>query len=814
MTASIHAKGIVPRTGLRRYQFTIANADLLDHVQITPQALAEADEWYMVVSMARELGKFIRIRPTEPHRSGPEARRHVGQFLQVPPGVLQAKEFVVVALRGASPLDMEIEVDTDHPTLIAAAQRFASARRQTAAPGVPVPLDIDAFVIEPDGKSVLSSRVDARLMLSPMQEMRLFPGYAALDFGNTSTTLACSETNQPDFDVIQADVLDALADHPAPVLTALRITGIKPGPSPSDFTEYESRIGHRAMDGREDEWLVLGAKRLLSDRRQADMDSESNVVILNNTTHDVPPEDPAEVFIGRMLQGFFYHRQSIPEPIVVTCPTTFSDAEVNRLRRTVARAFHRVSGKNAASFRPELIDSRVPVVIDEASAAAFYFVYRDFISGPGRMPAFRYLYPEGMHMLLYDCGGGTTDLSLVRLEAADDEHLKISVLGRAGHRTFGGDFITEQVFRLLKMKLATLRGEIPPPPAPAKLNEFLTTHRVTIDRAIPTTYDVRQIQNQSAIARRNTTLALWQVAERLKVRLSAAGVQAVSPEFSEQDLLNQVWRAVNPSEPTFPEESMVELKLQRREVDALIDPEIQRTIEYANDLIETCLDRQSGEATGGSGRRPPVGREVPEVHWVYLVGNASRYPRIREMLLEDGHGLRVRYLKDRLARVSPEDFKNSVAKGAIVAMKLRTMAMGMTVSWDQQLVQRLPFDVVHVTLGRAGDRVLYPAGDLYQDLLPKTIDIKADPVTGRPVVREVVLHRRWPGERRAEPYVIFRFPEPVEGPYLVAYDVDEESDSAHRFICYPKREGGSEDKVVGDPFEAPPYLAPPQSGKI
>jgi hypothetical protein len=808
MAASIHAKGIVPRTGLRRYHFTIANADLLDHVQITPQVLASADEWYLVVSLGRELGKFIHIRPTEPHRDGAEARRHVGQFLQVPPSVLQAKEFVVVALRGESPLDMEIEVDTDHPTLVAAAERHAAAKKQAAAAGVPVPLDIDAFVIDPDTKGVLSSRVDARLMLSPMQAMRVFQGYAALDFGNTSTTLACSETNQPDFDVIQADVLDALADHPSPVLTALRISGIKPGASPADFAAYDSRIGHQAMEGREDEWLVLGAKRLLSDRRQADAESESNVVILNNTTYDVPPEDPAEVFIGRMLQGFFYHRQAIPEPIVVTCPTTFSDAEVNRLRRTVARAFHRVSGKNAASFHPELIDARVPVVIDEASAAAFYFVYRDFISGPGRMPAFRYLYPEGMHMLLYDCGGGTTDLSLVRLEAADDEHLKISVLGRAGHRTFGGDFITEQVFRLLKMKLAALRGEIPPPPVPAKLREFLDANRLIIDRAIPTNYDIRQIQNQAAIARRKTTLALWQAAEAIKLKLSVVGVQAVTPDHPEQNFLNQVWGAVNPKEPSASIESMAELKIQRREVDALIDPEILRTIEYANDLCETCLAEPPAE-----GRRNAA-REVPEVHWVYLVGNASRYPRIREMLLEEGQGLRVRYLKDRLARVSPEDFKNSVAKGAIVAMKLRTMAMGMTVSWDQQLVRRVPFDVVHVTLGKAGDRVLYPAGELYQDLLPKTIEIKADPVTGRPVVREVVLHRRWPGERRAEPYVIFRFPGPIEGSHLVAYDTDEESDTAHRFICYPKREGGREDKVAGDPFEAPPYLAPPQSGKI
>ena len=130
-------------------------------------------------------------------------------------------------------------------------------------------------------------------------------------------------------------------------------------------------------------------------------------------------------------------------------------------------------------------------------------------------------------------------------------------------------------------------------------------------------------------------------------------------------------------------------------------------------------------------------------------------------------GLRVRYLKDRLARISPEDFKNSVAKGAIVAMKLRNMAMGMTVSWDQQLMHRLPFDIVHVTLGKVGDRVLYHEGELYADLLPRTIEIKPDPrrprdrygrtlawviLDGRDLGDSLVaarLARFWDGRRRS-----------------------------------------------------------------
>ena len=815
MPPSIHANGVVPRTGLRRYHFTIANHDLLDNVQITPAFLKAASDWYMVVSLPRESGRFIRLKPLLAYKSGSEARKYVGEFLRVPPNVLQTKEFVVVAMKGEANFDLEVEINTDHLGLIEKAHHAVAS----AAPnGVPVLLDIDVFAADQESKRVLGSRVGMTLVLSPMREMAGFSGYSALDFGNTSTTLVCSETNQNDFQVIQADVVRPPAiDAPAPVFTALGISGITPGETPQQFTSYECRIGHKVvMDGREDgkdEWLVLGAKRLLSDRRQADIDNGADFIVLNNATHTIPSHDPAEVFISQMLCGFFYHRQSIPKPIVVTCPTTFSDSEVHRLRTIVARAFHRASGKSANSFQPEMVDALVPVVIDEASAAAFYFVHKDFISGPGRMPGFRYLYPRGMHMLLYDCGGGTTDLSLVKLEAADADHLKISVLGRAGHRTFGGDFITEQVFRILKMKLAALRGGIPAAPIPAKLKDFLEANKAAIDRAIPTTYDARQIQNQSAITRRQTALSLWQLAESLKLGLSIAGTQVVTPgEGEEQNLLNLIWRAISPSASTpegqkFPEESMSDLKVHRREVDCLIDGEINRTVQYANDLIDTCLMPEDG-SNGIAGGLSSL--EVPEVHWVYIVGNASRYPRIREMLLDEQQGLRVRFLKDRLAYVASDDLKNSVAKGGIVAMKLRNMAMGMVVSWDRDLMKKLPFDIVHMTLGMLGDRVLFRTGELYSGLTSKTIDIKPDPATGNPIVREVVLSRRWPGDSAASPYVIFRFREPIEGPYLFEYDEED----AHGFIAYPKRAGGKEERVIGEPFDVPPYLAPQQSGNI
>ena len=275
-------------------------------------------------------------------------------------------------------------------------------------------------------------------------------------------------------------------------------------------------------------------------------------------------------------------------------------------------------------------------------------------------------------MLLYDCGGGTTDLALVRIEARGAGEVDIRVLGRAGHRQFGGDFITWQVFRLLKAKLAALKGEVPDfPKSTGKIAEYLKANQAAIDKAVPTTFDLGQQQNDDAQQRRLTTLFLWRLAESLKVRLSAAGVRDVKPDgqldaVAEDDLLREVTDRAGLPDGMEASDVAAVISLTRPEVDVLIDPEIDKTIEYSNDLIRSCMDSLMAEWER-TGREPPL--EVPEVDRVYVVGNASRYPRIRERLLDSENGLNVRFVEERLADVRSEDLKNSVAKGAVVALR-------------------------------------------------------------------------------------------------------------------------------------------------
>ena len=813
---------VVARTGVRACKFTIPGKELVDGVQVDEASLSEAARSrYMVLSLPKKFGQFIKIVPDVPSssfRHGQEARKFVGTLLRSPAEVLAENIFVVVDIQSPlKKLDIEVEVNTDHSSIVAVidAQDPQEGVRAVAKPVKvpPVKLRVDLVMID-ENKRPSTSSVEVDLLLMPLRNMAVYGGYAAIDFGNTSTTLVLGDANSRDqFELVPADSRKQGAVA-KPVQTALRITSIRPPAAARGFYQYESVIGSNALDETEAGWLVLGAKRLLSDRKAGEAREET--IVLGDTVCRVPAEDPAEVYISRILQGMFFHRQTRPQSIAVTCPTTFTVSEVARLKRTVARAFHRATGGAAEKFRPEKADTFVPLVIDEASAAAFYFAYRDFIVGPGQLPAFRYLYPNGLHMLLYDCGGGTTDLALVRIEARGASEVDIRVLGRAGHRQFGGDFITRQVFSLLKAKLAALnlKGNLRVPEfprSPGKIAEYLKANQAAIDREVPTTFDLGQQQNDDAQDRRQATLDLWRLAESLKLRLSAPGVREVkaASEDSVDDLflLGEVISRTGFPEDTRADDVAASITLTRQELDALVDPEIDKTIEYANDLIRSCMDSLVAEWER-TGRELPL--EVPEVDRVYVVGNASRYPRIRERLLDAEKGLHIRYVEERLADVRPEDLKNSVAKGAIVALRMRDMDMAAQVSWDTEFMLKLPFDMVGESLAQAGDSVLFQRGERYSKQLQAWREIAPDARSGQPTTQKIRLDRRWPGETVAEPYVLFQFEEPVAGRFVIRYDEEREA-----FVMHPDRKRGEDEMLaIAEPFEQSPYLAPPQSGRI
>ncbi len=164
---------------------------------------------------------------------------------------------------------------------------------------------------------------------------------------------------------------------------------------------------------------------------------------------------------NRASQGLFQDA-SWAQSVVTTFPTSYPAS----LRHTIRDILE--------SLNVPEIDTR----FDEATAAALYYIWREIGADPvcgmhGLMARSRKdKYGRSyQNLLLYDLGGGTTDIALIQLlyeevgifEPGDDRgnggcYFRITprLLGTTGHRYLGGDLLTLWVFRLVKSKLAEM----------------------------------------------------------------------------------------------------------------------------------------------------------------------------------------------------------------------------------------------------------------------------------------------------------------------------------------------------------------------
>jgi|GEM_PF-1235616 len=623
--------------------------------------------------------------------------------------------------------------------------------------------------------------------------------------------------------------------------------------------------------------LVVGMKRLLSSgkpEQTTDLSIPHNRQFTENPdrrteTIAVLNRFPAELMACRLMQWF--SRASllngtpagIPMRVALTYPTTWSPAEIDQLRRAVYRAWLRMRHRAQESGadqpapdgdprmesieeriqrqiqRPEIVAPReaplIPLMLDEASAASFYFLYRRILESPGGLPSFRYNYPSGLNMILYDCGGGTTDIALVRAEAdpSQDRVLNIQVRSRSGVRHFGGDDITAAICRLLKAKLArrvleetaTGTGLPPEPPVPANVasiparlaarasvEEFIRKMG-EFDRegptgpVVPTAWLGRGLSDEKTRERMDNMAVLWRWAEAFKRRLSSLPepvVPATPPAGSKPDPVRAFFsdreigiritptssqlaaallqaRKGNPAqEKALGEYLESKVSISRWEVDALIGSQVSRTVRNCNWLIEEQLVEANQTA------RPP--RPDEELHWVVVTGNASRYPLIQEMLRE-------RLDTDDLTRpgrmeVDLHNMKNAVAKGAALWLSTLVSRGNVRIHTDSNLSECLPCDIGYLNVTNNLRDKLYAVQSPFETLAEKTVlQVGLGGENAR--TQAFSLERRFPGDgvghnpaedgpptdldlnRGWSPFVTFHFRDPIVGDLAVNYDRDK-----------------------------------------
>ena len=228
----------------------------------------------------------------------------------------------------------------------------------------------------------------------------------------------------------------------------------------------------------------------------------------------------------------------------------------------------------------------------------------------------------------------------------------------------------------------------------------------------PTEFSREPSSLAQTLLRKETTELLWRWAEGLKIELGRnspakvpldgeLGRNLIRNLEAQQSKIND--RAADPGRIA----SVIrEISLYREEIDVQISEPLNESIEYANRMIAAKLGR------GGSLSR--------EVERVYIVGNASRYPLVTERIASQ---LDIPFIAHRTPHVSDDDLKNSVAKGAALALRLFAQVLNVQVEFDQTVSRKLPFDVTFWDHRRGSFRALFQEHENYDELTPLMLPV-------------------------------------------------------------------------------------------
>jgi hypothetical protein len=757
-----------------------------------------------------------------------------------PPSFLQLQAFQTACVLREAPITLSVRINTDHDGFRQAilAQEGAVEREEFL-----LPVQVRFF----DAKTLgvyLDQEGTITLALKPAKPVPPFDGFAAIDLGNTSSAMVALSLSQAFYKTGSIRVVNAdaprgeLREHVDPVVSNVRIDRIRsfepvPGggvrrfPSlpkddyPQTVDWVAGRLANPADGGGSEtaatHGLVLGAKRLIAGK---DWEKTQKLVCLHRHNYqkieqpeqiDLLSRVPAELIVCRLMQRFREAANAWPHSLAITYPTTYDPRELEQLREVVQRAWLRmqsrlqspgqsepadpdpkleqlvreeqriVAGRGTATEPGE--DPVIRLMVDEASAAAFFFLYRRIFEEPGGLPRFRYLCPTGLNMLLYDCGGGTTDIALVKAGLDPDaaDVLRITVLARSGLRGFGGDDITRAVCRVLKAKLSQRVAEarnrplkLTWPAAPGtqpveRLPRFASQQQALEDlfarlkeadprdELVPTTFDVNQMDDASD-QRRDQAFDLWRWGEMLKARLEK---QDTATFFRIDRNLNRLsgtlLKGLSDAQTQQLVAQLEKVTISRWEIDALVEAQVLKSIRNCNNLIRDKLQNQPDDAE-------------EEVHWVVASGNGSRYRLIQEMLRKRLH---VPFIDDGRFTLDERNLKHAVAKGAVLALSTVLAMGGVRVEFDSDLSNCLPFDVAYKDLRNNTNPILYREHTRYERL--EKTQIPAGAVRGSSNRRpeKFVLERRFPGDDGFSPYLSFHFADGIQGDLEVAYDAQQ-----------------------------------------
>lgn len=716
-------------------------------------------------------------------------------------------------------------------------------------------------------------RGQVRIRLEPCGELDKFAGFVAIDFGNNSSTIACLPGHRfsaNDVRLVNADPKVSQPGLQPSLESKLRVTSYDLPVDPTDPDNSRGAFGRAEVFTGTDAIRTHSVRGVLLDGLKpllADPNEEPPLQLeLETGQRSLRKSDAGELFLAELFKAF--HREQLARaiPVTLTYPTTYSLGEITRLKSAVTRAFHRAM--LMPGLPPAKVWDEMPKIIgeqiDEATAAAFFYLYRDFIDGPGQTAAFKYLYPQGLNLLLYDCGGGTTDIALVhafpkQIKRTDVDgrvretwQVKLSLLGRTGHRRFGGDNITAAMAVAIKWLMAhKIDPSIPAPTADLPESQR-TQLLVQINQILPTAWRCpatgAELHTEPSKIRacKIASRELVRFAEEVKIELSQS-VDSQQDEPIKADLpgnsllAKMIKHACAQGTQRGPkvQEVLTQIRSNLRSllpvVNQMISDDVDLTVTAANNLIRDRLvaptsttdcpiDPEATQPYSGhpqdNGSHPGNSHPGPDhpadtasadtsdaphlaadacIHWVYVVGKASQYPLILERLraqlnVADLQPASEQQPRDCRLVLEKEMLKGAVARGAVLARMFSKKVTDVEIVYDRKMPLKLPFEMSIRSPSR-GMRPMFQPDQFYHHLEPYEYDAADrepdDEYQMGPSDhgQKLTVYRRWPGMAGSgendgwEDYLLFEFPEDVQGTITIGYEPLYEGSHEYGFVA-------------------------------
>jgi hypothetical protein len=423
--------------------------------------------------------------------------------------------------------------------------------------------------------------------------------------------------------------------------------------------------------------------------------------------------------IDRLLQAVWGKLLALTDEFRTRNPTSYSKGKIRRAVVTYPTVSPPMVRRKIEDLVEELGVTSVQIAYDEAVSSAIFFLMREFGPTPELgLEAFKAKCAQGtsddgqpswsQNVLVFDIGGGTTDMALIRLTLVDETDRAFNegedrgagghyykmiprLLGSSGHMQLGGELVTLRTFLLLKAVLAdnllTLSG--PDGPLSDRIRDLDKIFRIDdnyrkgslvqytfAQREEQSSYDLALAAAETVVPTRWkddpkrlwTFFRLWEWAEEAKIHLGKVRELNAASAIYEVDstkmrgLLDHIGVELNTGK-----DQDLNATLTQEHFEKAVGPDIREAVMIAKGLLESRLPVRKGEE-----RQGPITREPMD--WLILSGKTCNLALVEREIRSVFSGVDYFIWNPERITFDPDFAKLSTSIGACYAESLRQFA--------------------------------------------------------------------------------------------------------------------------------------------